>query len=124
MTTENLEFYPSDFPREALVTNEELLARLEHRISQSLFQQRASQRRSLNAQIAAEKANIITGDRLPSPSVAPDIYQLDSLNQTVTLDQYHAMLASMMNLMNQIQEWQAAVLEPPLCDDVTSECSD
>lgn len=124
MTNENVEFYPNDFPHEALVTNEELVARLEHRISQSLFQQIASQRRAQSARIAAEKANMITGDRLPSPSVAPDIHQLDSLNQNVTLDQYHAMLASIMGLMKQVQEWQTTVLEPPLCDDVTSDCSD
>jgi hypothetical protein len=124
MITENLEFYPNDFASEVKITSEEELARLEHRINQSLFKQLASQRRALNAQIAAEKSKIITGDRLPSPSVAADISRLDSLNQNVTLDQYHDIVASMISLVRQMQEWQVANLEPPLCNDVTSSCSD
>lgn len=124
MTTENLEFYPNDFTSETKITNEEELARLEHRINQSLFKHLASQRRAVRAQIATDKSNIITGDRLPSPSVAPDIHQLDSLNQNVTLDQYHAIVASMIGLVRQMQEWQVANLEPVICDDVTSDCSD
>lgn len=119
---ENPDFYPLDFPQQVVVSSEELLLRLENRITQSLFQQLASQRRARNAQIATEKAKMVTGDRLPSPSIMPGFYSLDIANQNATLEQYQSVVASIMGLMTQIQQWQAATLEPTVCDDVTAEC--
>jgi hypothetical protein len=122
--SDNPEFYPLDFPHQVVVSPEELMARLESRITQSFFQQITYQRKTVASQIATEKAKIITGDRLPSPSVMPNLYELDIANQNATVEQFQEVVASIMGLMIQVQQWQSATLEPLLCNDVTAECSD
>lgn len=122
--SDNPEFYPLDFPQQVVVSPEELLRALEERIIQSLFQQLAQQRRAQSALIAAEKARMVVGERLPSPSVAVDFYGLDIANKNATLEQYQQLSSSMMALMIEIQKWQTATLEPVICGDVTSPCSD
>jgi hypothetical protein len=110
---ENLEFYPTDFSFPSTLSPEEQMARMEARFIQSLFQGIAYNRRAAAAQIAAEKASMIVGDRLPSPSVAPDIAQLDNASKPATVEQYRAVAGSILNILNQVQQWQ---LTAPSCN--------
>lgn len=111
---QNLEFYPEDFSFPSTLSLEEQMARMEARFVQSLFQGIAHQRRAMAAQIATEKSSMIVGDRLPSPSVAPDIAQLDNASKPATVEQYRAVCGSILNILNQVQQWQ---LVAPSCND-------
>ncbi len=112
--SQNLEFYPEDFSFPSALSPEEQMARMEARFVQSLFQGVAHQRRAMAAQIATEKSNMIVGDRLPSPSVAPDIAQLDRNRQPATIEQYQGVVGSILNILTQVQQWQFVA---PSCND-------
>jgi hypothetical protein len=110
---QNLEFYPEDFSFPSTLSPEEQMARMEARFVQSIFQGLAYQRRATAGQIRAEKASMIVGDRLPSPSVAPDIHLLDNQTKPATVEQYRAVCGSILNILNQVQQWQ---LVSPSCN--------
>lgn len=110
---ENFEFYPEDFSFPSTLSPEEQMARMESRFVQSIFQGLAYQRRAMAAQIRTEKSSMIVGDRLPSPSVAPDIHRLDNANKAATVEQYRAVAGSILNALNQAQQWQ---LVAPSCN--------